>query len=110
MLAEKDVIPITQGDGILQMSPHSQRTGEILPHVHRQGRVSPRSADHHGLSMHFTDDRIIHMADNRAVVHQEKVGDSREALQGFVFINADRFVGQIPLVATTGEFSSCRSR
>lgn len=44
MLADEDLLPHTQRDGILQMRSHRENRGHFLLQHHRQRGVTPRAA------------------------------------------------------------------
>src|SRR5262245_8190570 len=67
-----------------------------LPHVHRQGSIATRAAQHRFPARDDPYDRIVYVPNNRPVMNQVKVGDPLESLQRLEFVNANRLVPNVP--------------
>ncbi len=98
VLAEENLIADGEGDGVFQMCSDGK---EILHfrfcifNFNRQRRVAASAAQNHFTVQHHAHDRIIHMADDGAVVDQKHIGDVAQAFKGLAFICANRFVAQV---------------
>jgi len=63
--------------------------------IDRKRREAARAPQYQLAPAHLADDRIVDMAKNGAVVHQEQVGDAVEANERLVLVGADRLLGKV---------------
>ena len=81
--------------GIRRGAERSTRGRVRSPERNRQRRVTTRTAQHYCPPGDQPNDRIIDVSNDRAVVHEVKIGQAAETFDGFVFVNADRLIAQI---------------
>ena len=60
-----------------------------------QGCVAACASQHQLPSQHDADDRIVDMAGNRSVVHQENVSNVGEPVERVMFLRAQRFINSV---------------
>ena len=85
-----------QGECVLELRAHCQnvaRSGD--GERQRLRRVAPSAADQALATGHDARDAVVVAGTDLAVVAQERVGDARQALEGFGVVRGQRLVGEI---------------
>jgi len=77
------------------VSPDREHSGPGVPNKNGQRRVASGAAEDEFSIHENTDDGIINVPGDGAVMDEEQVGDSLESVEGFGLVSADRFVGQV---------------
>ena len=95
VLADEDIVPEAERNGVFQMRAHGQHRIERLGDVNGQGRVTARAAHDLLATEEDANDGIIDVADDGPVVHEEGVGDAVQTLDRFGIVDANRLVGEI---------------
>ena len=95
MLTDECLLPDRRRDGVFEVRPHRQGRGESVRQHYRQGRIAPGAAQQQLPAGHQSHDRIVDMAADWAVVHQEQLGNTLQPPQRVLFIDADRLVGNV---------------
>ena len=103
MLADEDLRPDGQGDGVLEMRADRQhgmarsrsRTAQGARELNGQRGIAAGAAQNQFAPRHQAHDGIVHMPDDGAVMDQKEIGDAAKAVQGLVFVGADGFIAQV---------------
>ncbi len=96
MLADEDMIVMQQRDGVLLVAAHRQNGAPLrIGDSDRLRDVSACAAQHQQFVRRYTDDRVVHVTGDRAVVDQKQIGDPVKAGQRVMLVGADRLAGQI---------------
>ena len=97
-------------DGVLQVAAHGQRRRHLPPDVHRQRRIAAGPAHHQLAAQHHPGDRVVHVPDDRPIVHEEQVGDAAQPRDDLGFVGHIGSSERLPLVQTSGRPTSAISR
>ena len=95
MLTDEHLRAGRHRDRVLQVTSHRQRRRHLPPEVHRQRRVATRPAHHQLAAQHHPNDRIVHVTDDRPIVHEEQIGDAAEPRDDLGFVDHHRLVGEV---------------
>ena len=95
MLADEHIRSRGDGHGALQMRADGDEARRVLGQPDRQRRIPTRAAQNHLAPRHDPHDGVVDVAQDGPVVHQERVGDARQAHDGVALVRADRFVRQV---------------
>ena len=66
-------------------------------------RVAAGAAQNHFAIQHHAHNRVVHVADDGAVVNEKHIGNAAQPLQRLEFVRADRFVAQVAAGGDDGE-------
>ena len=95
MLAQEQIAVGGQCHRVLEIGADSQDRRQRLVDAHRQRGVAAGAAQDQLALLHDAHDRVVHVAADRTVVHQQQVGDRPEPPQRVPLVDADRLVGQV---------------
>ena len=107
----KTWLPTDSRNCILLMRAYRDHVGSSIFNQHRQWREAAGTTQHEFAAGHHAHHRVVHVPDDRSIVHQEEIGNARKAAApppARECRSVHRMT--LPLVATTGIPSSCISR
>ena len=92
VLAEKDLCPGRECNGVFEMCADSQYTRRHVADIHRQRGIPACTSQYLRPTSHDTGHRIVHWPHDRPVVDEKHIGDPVEPVQRLVFIDANWLV------------------
>jgi hypothetical protein len=95
MLADEHLGAAGEGHGVFQMRAYGEQIRHLSGKCNGQRRIAARPPENHLPAEQDTDNRIVHVTDDRAVVYKKQIGDTLETGQGLMLVRADRFVAEI---------------
>ena len=95
VLAEEDTSATGKGHRIFEMPADGKGGGKILCDKDRRRDIPAGASEDDFAFLDDLDDGIIGVSGDGTVVDEEEVGNSGEALQGFMFVGANRLIGEV---------------
>jgi len=92
VLADERLLPNRQGDRVLELRADGQHLRPVSRNLDRHRRVSARPPDHQFAPQHDAQHRIVGVARDRTVVHEEHVRQPLQPRESLPLVGADRLV------------------